>query len=400
MQNSMIKPLALIFTALIFCSYLLYYPSFPDTDLDIPHPLQPPIQLHPYHSVNLNKPQSSFEFASHQLTFGSQADYEIHEKLGKGKFGQVYLATHIPTGEKVAFKLFLNTTEAKVLKEINILQQLKNAPNFLPIRDIIKEVGDDGIIRFATVFDYFEAKHYRTLFPMLNKTQVKTFIYKALQTLEYAHRRGIMHRDIKPLNVMMNENTMEVKVIDWGHSDFYFPEVHKSVRVASLHFKSPELLLNYTVHDYSLDMWSTGCLLAEMVFLKMHFFQSDVMRPHKSGRMSKAEAKMLEFRDHLDVIASVMGSEELREYAERYPKQMDLEILKYVGNYPKVPLKNFINEQNKHLVDDEVIDLLDKMLVYDHTKRLTAHEALQHPYFDEVRNEEAEMFLLKDAENL
>ena len=395
----MIKPLALIFTALIFCSYLLYDPSFPDTDLDMPHPIQSPPQLHPYHYVNLHKPQSSFEFSAHQLSFGSQAEYQIQHKLGKGKFGQVFLATHIPTGDTVAFKLFLNITEAKVLKEINILQQLKNAPNFLPIRDIIKELGDDGVTRFATVFDYFEAKHYRQLFPLLTKTQVKTFIYKALQTLEYAHRRGIMHRDIKPLNVMMNENTNEVRVIDWGHADFYFPDVHKSVRVASLHFKSPELLLNYTLHDYSLDIWSTGCLLAEMVFLKMHFFQSNVMRSHKSGRMSKAEVKTLEFRDHLDVIASVMGTEELREYAERYRPFMDLEILKYVGNYPKVPLKSFINEQNKHLVDDQVIDLLEKMLVYDHTKRLTALEALKHPYFDEVRNEEAEIMLLKDENN-
>lgn len=393
----MFKPLALIITALVFCSYFFYYPTF-DNKRDFPNPYSStpssPPKLHPYHSINVNKPQSSFDFSTQHLAFGDQNDYQIHYKLGKGKFGQVYLATHKPTGDKVAFKLFLNTTEAKVLKEINILQQLKDAPNFLPIRDIIKEVGDDGVIRFATVFDYFEAKHYRQLFPMLSKKHVKTFIYKALQTLEYAHRRGIMHRDIKPLNVMMNENSYQVKVIDWGHSDFFFPDVEKSVRVASLHFKSPELLLGYALHDYSLDIWSTGCLLAEMVFLKMHFFHSEIRRPQNPvTRMTKGEIKTLEFRDHLDTIASVLGSEELREYAERFKDKMDLEILKYVGNYDKISLKSFINNQNQHLVDDQVIDLLDKMLVYDHTKRLTAHEALKHPYFDEVRDDSFEKSL-------
>jgi len=400
----MLKPLALIFTAFVFCSYFFYYPTFNNNNdsknFTRPHdPYEIIPKFHPYRSVNLNKPKSTFDFSSQHLDSGDQQNYDIHYKLGKGKFGQVYLATHKPTGDKVAFKLFLNTTEEKVLKEINILQQLKDAPNFLKIRDIIKEEGDDGVTRFATVFDYFEAKHYRTLFPTLTKKHVKTFIYKALQTLEYAHRRGIMHRDIKPLNVMMNEDTYEVRVIDWGHSDFYFPDVEKSVRVASLHFKSPELLLGYAIHDYSLDIWSTGCLLAEMVFLKMHFFQSEIRRPQKSVVMTKGEIKTLEFRDHLDAIASVMGSEELREYAERYKDKMDLTILKYVGNYDKVPLESFTNDQNRHLVDDQVIDLLEKMLVFDHTRRLTAHEALKHPYFDEVRDHSFEMSLEKD-ENL
>jgi casein kinase II subunit alpha len=74
-----------------------------------------------------------------------------------------------------------------------------------------------------------------------------------------------MHRDIKPHNTIINPKTHELKVIDWGLADFYFPDQEYSCRVASRYYKAPELLLNNQKYDYSLDIWSLGCLLAEMV---------------------------------------------------------------------------------------------------------------------------------------
>jgi casein kinase II subunit alpha len=76
---------------------------------------------------------------------------------------------------------------------------------------------------------------------------------------------GIMHRDIKPHNIIIDPNQMLLKVIDWGLAEFYFPGKEYSVRVASRYFKGPELLLNNTKYDYSLDIWSLGCLLAGIV---------------------------------------------------------------------------------------------------------------------------------------
>jgi len=63
----------------------------------------------------------------------------------------------------------------------------------------------------------------------------------------------------------MNNTNKNIKVIDWGHADFYFPGKQYSVRVASMYYKGPELLLNYTMYDYSLDIWSTGAMMAAMV---------------------------------------------------------------------------------------------------------------------------------------
>jgi len=244
-------------------------------------------------------------------------------------------------------------------------------------RDILRQVGRGNSVQYGIVFDYFEAEHYRTLFPALTKLQIKHFIYQTLKTLNYAHNLGIMHRDIKPLNVLMSKETQEVRVIDWGSSDYYISNKRKSVRVASLNFKAPELLLGYEFYDYAVDIWSTGCLLAEMVFLKIHFFQGEILR-HVEEENSLME--------QLEAIVRIKGLRELREYAEKYQKEMNMEMLmKLAGIYEERAFESFINEENRHLVDDNALDLLDKMLEYDHSKRITAAEALKHPYFDEVR---------------
>ena len=76
---------------------------------------------------------------------------------------------------------------------------------------------------------------------------------------------GIMHRDIKPQNIIINPISMQIRVIDWGLADFYFPGREYSVKVASRVFKAPELLLNNRKYDYSMDIWSLGCIFAAIV---------------------------------------------------------------------------------------------------------------------------------------
>lgn len=76
---------------------------------------------------------------------------------------------------------------------------------------------------------------------------------------------GIIHRDVKPHNIMIDHDKRQLRMIDWGLAEFYFPGKDYNVRVASRYFKSPELLLNYQYYDYSLDVWSTGALFAGIV---------------------------------------------------------------------------------------------------------------------------------------
>jgi casein kinase II subunit alpha len=83
--------------------------------------------------------------------------------------------------------------------------------------------------------------------------------------LDYCHSMGIMHRDVKPHNIIIDHKNRELRLIDWGLAEFYIPEQEYNVRVASRYFKGPELLVDNLLYDYSLDIWSLGCMFAGMV---------------------------------------------------------------------------------------------------------------------------------------
>ena len=85
--------------------------------------------------------------------------------------------------------------------------------------------------------------------------------------MDYCHSMGIMHRDVKPHNIIIDHKNRELRLIDWGLAEFYLPEQEYNVRVASRYFKGPELLVDNLLYDYSLDIWSLGCMFAGMVII-------------------------------------------------------------------------------------------------------------------------------------
>lgn len=102
---------------------------------------------------------------------------------------------------------------------------------------------------------------------------MRLYIYKILEALEFSHSHGIMHRDVKPLNIVINNEEKELRLIDWGLADFYIPEKEYNVRVASRYYKGPELLVDDKLYHYSLDIWSLGCTMAGMIFKIDTFFK-------------------------------------------------------------------------------------------------------------------------------
>jgi len=110
-----------------------------------------------------------------------------------------------------------------------------------------------------------------------------------LQALDYCHSMGITHRDVKPHNVMIDHEQKKLRLIDWGLAEFYHPNQEYNVRVASRYFKGPELLVDYQEYDYSLDLWSFGCMFASMVSLLLFSLRS-IDKIFVSCKMQDAQA--------------------------------------------------------------------------------------------------------------
>jgi len=323
----------------------------------------------------------------------------VIRKIGRGKYSDVFEGERADSGEKkkvrVVIKVLKPVKVKKIRREIKILQNLmlrsmddyskskkksdeKSKPVHAGAQHIIRlldTIADPISKTKCLVFEYVDACDFKSLFPRLSDIDIRYYMYKLLLALDYCHERGIMHRDVKPHNVMINHCTRELKLIDWGLAEFYHPGQEYNVRVASRYFKGPELLVNLRTYDYSLDIWSFGCMLAGMVFRRHPFFQ---------GRSNE---------DQLVKIVKVLGSVGLFAYLTRYNlrlpsayNDMKKDHFNPERPYKKRALTEFRNEGNKHVANDEALDLLNLCLRYDHQTRLTAKEASRHKYFDQVRS--------------
>jgi casein kinase II subunit alpha len=115
------------------------------------------------------------------------------------------------------------------------------------------------------VFEYVYEENFKEISQNLSDYECRYYLYQLLKALDFCHSQGIIHRDVKPRNIVVDPERKVLKLIDWGLSEYYLPNFEYNVRVASRPYKGPELLVNYKKYDYSLDIWSTGCTFGSMV---------------------------------------------------------------------------------------------------------------------------------------
>ncbi|XP_010548455.2 PREDICTED: casein kinase II subunit alpha-2 [Tarenaya hassleriana] len=327
-----------------------------------------PSKARVYADVNVVRPKEYWDYESLTVQWGEQDDYEVVRKVGRGKYSEVFEGVHTTDNEKCVIKILKPVKKKKIKREIKILQNLCGGPNIVKLLDIVR---DQQSKTPSLIFEYVNNKDFKVLYPTLSDYDIRYYIYELLKALDYCHSRGIMHRDVKPHNVMIDHEQRKLRLIDWGLAEFYHPGKEYNVRVASRYFKGPELLVDLQDYDYSLDLWSLGCMFAGMIFRKEPFFYG-----HDNY-------------DQLVKIAKVLGTDELNAYLNKYRIELDPNLAALVGRHSRKPLSKFINSENQHLAVPEAVDFADKLLRYDHQERPTAKEAMAHPYFYPIRNAES-----------
>lgn len=182
----------------------------------------------------------------------------------------MYLGYCKSNNQKCVIKVLKPVKSEKIYREIKILQILYGGPNIVLLTDLVKE----PVSRIPCfIYEWIPTTESKHMFTRLSDFECRLYTYKVLQACEFAHQHGIMHRDIKPLNIIVDQANKDLRVIDWGLAEFYYPDKDYNVRVASRYYKGPELLVDDRWYHYSLDIWSIGCTFAGMIFRIETFFK-------------------------------------------------------------------------------------------------------------------------------
>jgi casein kinase II subunit alpha len=319
-----------------------------------------------YHDANVKQPREYWDYETLSVNWGCQDNYEVLRKIGRGKYSEVFEGVNVVTGDKCVIKILKPVMKKKIKREIRILQNLCGGPNVVKLLDVVRDPQSKTP---SLIFEYVNNTDFKTLYPTFTDYDVRFYIFEVLKALDYCHSQGIMHRDVKPHNVMIEHESRKLRLIDWGLAEFYHPGKEYNVRVASRYYKGPELLVDLQLYDYSLDMWSLGCMLAGMVFRKEPFFHG-----HDNY-------------DQLVKIARVLGTDGLFAYLDKYTLELDPHFDDVLGRHSRKAWVKFVTTENHHLANQEAIDLIDRLLVYDHAARILPKEAMSsHPYFRMVQD--------------
>ena len=322
-----------------------------------------------YADVNVRAPASHFDYESFSPSWQPPAQYSITHRLGRGKYSEVFAAVHEHSGRRVVLKVLKPVKKRKIKREIHVLRTLQGKQGVVRLLDCVR----DPVTRYCSlVFEYVDAVDFKDAFPRMSDAEVRRVLWQLLRTLDYAHSQGIMHRDVKPHNVLVERESGAVHLIDWGLAEYYHPGREYNVRVASRYFKSPELLVGFQVYDYSLDMWSVGCVLAGLLFQTHPFF-------HGCDNV-----------DQLVKIVRVLGTEQLHLYCSRYGIVLEEDMQHRLAGFHAKPWTRFVTNANRHLCTPDALDFLHRLLQMDHRQRLTTQEALHHPYLAALTKEHAE----------
>ncbi|GAB4833053.1 Cell division control protein 2 D [Ancistrocladus abbreviatus] len=298
--------------------------------------------------------------------------FEKLEKVGEGTYGKVYRAREKATGKIVALKKTrLHEDEEGVppttLREVSLLRMLSRDPHVVRLLDVKQGQNKEGNTVLYLVFEYMDTdlKKYIRSFrqtggggesPILPQT-IKSLMYQLCKGVAFCHGHGVIHRDLKPHNLLMDRKTMTLKIADLGLARAFIIPIKKYTHeILTLWYRAPEVLLGATHYSPGVDMWSVGCIFAELV-TKQALFPGD----------SELQQLLHIFRllgtPNEQLWPGVTKLKDWHEYPQWNPQELSSAV-------PGL--------------DEVGVDLLSKMLQYDPSKRISAKKAMEHPYFNDL----------------
>eukprot|EP00198_Chlamydomonas_reinhardtii_P004863 XP_001694199.1 cyclin dependent kinase [Chlamydomonas reinhardtii] len=301
--------------------------------------------------------------------------FSVDKQIGEGTYGQVFMGHDRKTNDKVALKKIRMDTEKEgfpitAIREIKILSQLSH-PNVVNLREIVRsEIHKNNNFKGSIymVFDYADfdlTGLMETTKYQFTEPQVKCILKQLLRGLAYCHSNGVLHRDLKASNILIDAKGV-VKLADFGLARPYTAENEAGFtnRVITLWYRPPELLLGANKYGGEVDMWSVGCIFAELLTGKPLFPGKDDL-------------------DQMDKIFHIMGP----PTEAAWPGVTALNLKNY-ANVPlsRYPAKNRLRETLRskagpgRTISDAAICLLEKMLCLDPKRRIKAQDSIMDDY--------------------
>lgn len=162
----------------------------------------------------------------------------------------------------MAIKAYVTSTTNNIRREVAILMHLRGGPNIQNFIEIVRNPSKNSL---CLISDHYMYDRFEDYFPKVTIKDLKAYMFELLRGLDHIHSKGVIHRDIKPQNVLFSFKSKKLKIIDFGQADFYLPEGQLSPRVSSRFFKAPELLMEYPFYNYAVDIWAAGIIFVSIV---------------------------------------------------------------------------------------------------------------------------------------
>lgn len=308
----------------------------------------------------------------------SIGEMKIEKMVGSGTFGVVYKALDKSESQPtyVALKKIKMERETQgfpvtAIREIKTLNLMKNHKNIVTLREVVTfgetetepSVIDKGF-DIGDVFMVFEFVDYdlsgllKSSSLKLTDKHIKSYLYQLLSGVAFLHENKILHRDIKSANLLVSRQNV-LKIADWGLARTVDADVHKLTNpVVTLWYRSPELILGSKQYNGGVDVWSVGCIFGEM---------------QTGMAMFRGESEV----SQLDLVFQLTGSPK-GELLDLYARLPDWEKINFTKDYENRIKKNLSGNFHHN---ETALDLLESLLNIDYPNRISAHDALKHPYF-------------------